>query len=89
MTKRDELVAWLAELPDAAIDDLYAQAARLRVTMAPAGDGLDDETRAWLDADLTPPLDPYDWGGIDPETVGKPIEWDEAAGAFIVVGGKD
>jgi hypothetical protein len=47
MTKRDELAAWLAELPDSAIDDLYAQAARLRVTMAPAGESLAEVRQAW------------------------------------------
>jgi hypothetical protein len=49
MTKRDELAAWLADLPDAAVDALHAEAARLRVTMAPAGPELDQESRAWLD----------------------------------------
>ena len=33
---------------------------------------VDDETRAWMDAELTPPLEPYEWGeGIDPETLGE------------------
>jgi hypothetical protein len=84
MTKRDELMRLVAALPDSEVDSVLADL-RLRVTMAPAGDGLDDETRAWLDADLTPPLEPEDWSDV-PQ--GKPIEWDEAQGAFVVVGGK-
>jgi hypothetical protein len=86
MTKRDELAAWLAELPDAAVEALHAEAARLRVTMAPHATELDDETRAWLDADLAPPLEPEDWSDLP---AGKPVAWDEALQSFIVVGGKD
>lgn len=46
---------------------------------------LDEEARAWLDADLTPPLEPEDWSGVPR---GTPIVWDSEAGAFIVEGGK-
>ena len=35
MTKRDELMGMLAELPDADIEALWGVAQRLRVTMAP------------------------------------------------------
>jgi hypothetical protein len=86
MTKRDELAAWLAELPDAVVDALHAEAARLRVTMAPAEGGLDGESRSWLDAELTPALEPEDWSGVPK---GKPVVWDDTQQAFVVVGGKD
>ena len=32
---------------------------------------VDAETRAWLDAELAPPLEPYDWGDVDPEALGN------------------
>lgn len=51
--------------------------------------GLDTETQAWLDADLTAALEPFDWGDIDPATAGRPIEWSEESHSFIVVGGKE
>lgn len=45
MTKRDELAALLAELPEADIEALLTVARRLRVTMVPTGEGLPD----WLE----------------------------------------
>lgn len=36
---------------------------------------MDEETRAWLDAELTPPLEPYDWGGEDPLAYGQRVEY--------------
>lgn len=57
-------------------------------TRAKAERMVDEETQAWMDADLAPPLEPYDWGGVDPLSLGKPIEWDEAECAFVVLGGK-
>ena len=40
-------------------------------------DYVEKEIVAWLSADLTnmAELEPYDWGDIDPETVGEPIDW--------------
>lgn len=32
---------------------------------------LDDETRGWLAASLEPPMEPYDWGDVDPFTLGQ------------------
>ncbi len=34
---------------------------------------MDAEAKAWLQADLAPPLEPYDWGDIDPSTLGRPV----------------
>ena len=33
----------------------------------------DNEAKAWLTANLAPPLEPYDWGDIDPDTLGTPV----------------
>ena len=32
---------------------------------------LDDETQGWLAASLEPPMEPYDWGDVDPSTLGQ------------------
>lgn len=32
---------------------------------------VDAETWAWMNAELAPPLEPYEWGDIDPETLGQ------------------
>jgi hypothetical protein len=48
-------------------------------SQAPAQDNptevMDDETRAWHDADVSKLADyePYDWGDIDPLTIGEPL----------------
>ncbi len=42
---------------------------------------MDAETRAWMDAELTQPLESYDWGeGVDPETIGEPVRFDPKKG---------
>lgn len=43
---------------------------------------MDAETRAWMDAELAPPLEPYDWGDVDPETVGEPLRYDPTTGGW-------
>lgn len=46
---------------------------------------MDDETKAWLDAELAPALEPYDWGDVDPETLGVgSLEYVPGEG-FVVV----
>ncbi len=42
---------------------------------------LDD--RAWLEADLAPPLSPYDWGSEGPPK-GKPVKYSPGRGLCIV-----
>jgi hypothetical protein len=96
MTKRDELAAWL---PESVVDAWHAEAARLRVTMAPAGDGLNDETRAWLDAsaaDMAASLAAVE-ADLPPGQVGEwidamwqkatPVRFDEATGELVEVQG--
>lgn len=47
---------------------------------------VDAETRAWLDAEPAPPLEPYDWGDVDPETLGQGrVEYVQGKG-WIVTG---
>ena len=41
---------------------------------------IDAETRAWLEVDLAPPLEPYEWGDVDPETIGEPVQFDPKKG---------
>ena len=48
----------------------------------------DEESRAWQSADLAPPLEPYDWGDVEPSVLGKPIRYVPGEG-IVVVGGKD
>lgn len=45
---------------------------------------LDDETRAWLEADLSAPLEPYEWGGVDPKAGGGRVEYVPGQGLMIV-----
>lgn len=46
---------------------------------------MDDETKAWLDAELAPAIEPYDWGDVDPETLGEgSLEYVPGEG-FVVV----
>jgi hypothetical protein len=99
MTKREELAAWLAEMSDAAIDELYANAARLRVTMAPVSDVLADDRRAWERAglqDMTDRLEAIE-ADLPPGQVdawldelwenATPFRYDAATGELIEVNG--
>jgi hypothetical protein len=43
-------------------------------------DDMDEESRAWLEADLTPTLPPYEWGEIDPFTLGEPLRYVKGKG---------
>lgn len=44
---------------------------------------MDAETREWMEADLVEPLPPYDWGNVDPLTLGKPVRY--VAGMGLVI----
>lgn len=44
---------------------------------------VNDETRGWLEASIEPPMEPYDWGDVDPTTLGRPIRW-MADGQMII-----
>ena len=45
----------------------------------------DVETKAWMDAELAPPLEPYDRGKVDPETLGEGSLEYVAGEGFVVV----
>lgn len=44
---------------------------------------MDAETRAWMDAELAPPLEPYEWGDVDPETIGESVRYDPKKGWLV------
>lgn len=89
MEARDELRRLIDELPDDLADEVLDFVQFVQAKRAGAlGSGPTDEDRAWLDADLAPPMEPYDWGPGGPPK-GKPIVWDEARQAFVIVGGRD
>ncbi len=71
MSAREEVCLLAHELSE---EDLRVVARMLRgLQQASAERKLDAETQAWLDADLTPELPPYDWGDMDPMTAGEPV----------------
>jgi hypothetical protein len=45
----------------------------------PEPEPMDAETRAWHDSDLSRlgEYEPYDWGDVDPETIGEPLRLGE------------
>lgn len=88
MAMRDDLHRLIDELPEQGLPKVLAFI-RCVIGGKTAAPELDEESRTWLDAPLTPPLDEYDWGGVNPESIARPVEWDERRGAFVVVGGKD
>lgn len=56
------------------IEDVNAS---FRTKEPEAEHSLDKEAQLWLDADLSGmgELEPYDWGDVDPDTIGEPIDW--------------
>lgn len=42
---------------------------------------LDVESSAWLGS--VEPIEPYDWGGVDPLSLGEPVEYVEGIGAVV------
>lgn len=60
--------------------------ALLRDKDAQDGEDLDDESKAWLDANLAPPLPPFEWGPEGPPE-GKPVVFVPGLG-LVVEGGK-
>jgi DNA-binding Xre family transcriptional regulator len=53
----------------------------------PALEPLDAESEAWLSADLAASLEGYEWGDIDPGSLGKAIAHQPGVG-IVVEGGK-
>ena len=53
----------------------------LELSVKPKSPTLDDESRAWLDSDLSRLSEfPYDWGEVDPDSVGEPLRYDSERG---------
>jgi hypothetical protein len=44
---------------------------------------LDAETQAWMDADLAPEIEAYDWGDVDPEALGEPVSFVPGKGWIV------
>jgi hypothetical protein len=59
----EKIMSKLGSLDDARLENLLEQLEHEATT------DIDAESRVWLDADLAPPLEPYDWGDIDPMTL--------------------
>jgi hypothetical protein len=51
---------------------------------------MDQKDKDWLESDLShfSEIEPYDWGDVDPASLGKPIYYEPGLG-FVVEGGKD
>lgn len=50
-------------------------------------EGMDAESKSWLDAELAPPLEPYDWGDVNPEALGQGrVEYVAGEGWVVVEG---
>lgn len=94
MTNRERLLELAASLPEEVAAEVldFAEFVRSRRSVGHRanGAGLNEEDKAWLDADLSRmgELEPYDWGPEGPPE-GKPIEWDDGRQAFVIVGGRD
>lgn len=81
MTRHEQLETIskkLKTLDSEVLESLIKLLVRMQ-SQAPAQDKstevMDDETKAWHDADLSKLSDyePYDWGDIDPLTIGEPL----------------
>jgi hypothetical protein len=74
----DRVQRWLAErLPGATrTDAMKMLLARGLDVLESVDPGLSAEDRAWMRADLSRlgDVEPYDFGGADPETLGDPVE---------------
>lgn len=83
MTNKDRLKQLADEVPDGMAGEILDFAERLRAKQA--SEGMTEEDRAWLDADLSRmgELEPYDWAGTDP-LAGDPVRWDPLTGTIVV-----
>ncbi|MDZ7706191.1 MAG: hypothetical protein U5L04_17120 [Trueperaceae bacterium] len=67
----------LKRVTERAIETHRSLSLLIREGAAKTESSLDREARQWLDTDLSrlEELEPYDWGGVDPDTLGEPIDW--------------
>lgn len=45
---------------------------------------INDESRAWLEADIEGDFPPYEWGNVDPKKLGKPVRYVHGKGILII-----
>ena len=50
---------------------------------AEGSSAVDAKTREWMEADLMEPLPPYNWGDVDPLTLGNPVSYVPGVGLVI------
>ena len=79
MTTKETLHQLVDQLPDKA--DVAAHVECLLQAVIATETGPNAEDRAWLDAALTPPLEPYDWGPEGPQK-GSPVTYIPGKGFF-------
>ena len=63
-------------------DTLVLRVADGRIEAAKIPDPFVGETKDWLEADLEPPMEPYDWGPAGPPA-GEPIQYDPEMGFYV------
>lgn len=80
MTNREQAHQLIDSVPEGELGEIIDI---LQARQKRAERQLDAETKAWMEADLAPPLEPYDWGDEDPMK-GDPVVWDTQRGAFMV-----
>jgi hypothetical protein len=74
-----------------AVTDKLEKEQRMQSKTKPAEtETMNPEDQDWLETDLShiSELEPYDWGDIDPTTLGKPVHYEPGIG-FVVEGGKE
>jgi hypothetical protein len=82
MASREELHKLIDTLPDAVLGEVIDLAKFLGQRAAQEA-GLEAESREWLDADLAPPLEPYEWGDLNPLALGNPVRFQPGEGLVI------
>lgn len=85
-TPNDDLHRLADELPADLAGEVVDFAEFLRARRGAVAAGMTDEDRAWLDAELAPPMDPYEWGPEGPPLT-KPVRYEPGVG-FVIEGGR-
>jgi hypothetical protein len=78
MTRQQQIeviTGQLKYLDTQALEGLIKFLGHTVVTQETSEQVMDEESRAWHDADLSNLSDyePYDWGDVDPMTIGEPL----------------
>lgn len=86
MASKEELHRLIDQLPEGETERALGLLVSLLQAPGAQAHELDDETRAWQEADLGGSLPPYEWGPEGPPK-GKPVRYEPGVG-LIVEGGK-